>query len=123
MDAYTIPPGRNGCPSSDELRRDAPKVNDRLPPFFEDAIVRVLLLAPRSGETQIESCVCKENALGFIFEHLSVVQSRALLKRLVADRDDDRVAVAFRRFVPERKQRLCSFLFNAPRRAALAHNP
>ena len=119
---HAIPSGRNGCPTTDEARRDAREIDAPLPLNFEDAIVAILSIVPRSDETHLISASRRELSLRDLFGHLSIVQAQSLTRRLDADRDDDRLAVAFRRFTPERKQRLRAYLADTPRRAALARN-
>jgi hypothetical protein len=121
-DLNTIPAGRNGCPTTDEARRDAREIDAPLPLNFEDAIVAILSIEPRPNETHLISAARRELSLRDLFGHLSVLQARALARRLDADRDDDRLATAFRRFTHDRKQRLRAYLADTPRRAALSRN-
>src|SRR5680860_508451 len=120
-ESYTIPPGQNGCPTSDELRRDELRRDDprdagTLPETIETAIVAILMCPPGPGETHVAAARNRERALGEVFGHLSAAQNLALARRLDRNRDDDRIAVAFRRFTIERQQRLRAYLADARRR-------
>lgn len=121
-ESYAIPSGQNGCPTTDEVRRDAPRDIGQLPPAIEESIVGVLTCPPAPNETHLVSAQRREHALRQILGCLSVTQAMTLGRRLDADRDTDRVAVALRRFTAERRQRIRTFLADARRRAALAHS-
>ncbi len=62
----------------------------------------------------------KEQALGALFAALSVVEARALHKRLTLPRADDVVGARFGRLVADRRDRLLAFLESAQRREAIA---
>lgn len=84
------------------------------PPFIEEGIVKVLSLSPRAGESEQQSLLAKEKAVGHLLEHLSPEQYRALVNRIDVDRDDDRLAVAFRRITSDWRSRLRAQIANTP---------
>jgi hypothetical protein len=83
-------------------------------------LIDVLVRTPGPGET-IEMCfVRKERELGELFAALSVIDARALHRRLVRDpAPGDELAVVFSRLKIERRRRLVDFLADARRRAVV----
>jgi hypothetical protein len=115
---YTIPPGQNGCPTTDEIRRDAPQNAGTLAADIEAAIVDCATQAPAPGETHHACSVRRENELAEIFDQLTAVEALALGRRLDRDRDDDPIAVAMRRVAPDRWRRLRAYLSDVRRRTS-----
>ena len=87
-----------------------------------DAVVERAILAildsPTAAETIEATFRRKERELGEIFAGLTVLESRALHKRLSDARDP--LAIRFGRLVCARRERLLAFLADARRREAIA---
>lgn len=120
-DRFAIPAGRNGCPTSDQVRRDAQPAM-ALPAESEAAIVATLTRPLAPDETYSSSGENRERALREIFDRLSAAQALTLSRRLVLDRDTDGVSLALRRLTVARRQRLLAYLADTRRRLALSRS-
>jgi hypothetical protein len=106
------PPGM--VPTSSEvLNASAPK--HRLPPDIEERFIATLTRPLDPSETQQSGNNAREGELRGLIETLSAMDAYVLRKRLDADRNDDKLAVTFRRLIAERRARL-KVLLADPRR-------
>ncbi|MEJ7599251.1 MAG: hypothetical protein WKG01_15200 [Kofleriaceae bacterium] len=90
------------------------------PVTLEREILDVLDMAPEQGERLDLAFRRKEHQLASLFTRSSVMDCRALHKRISVPATDDPIAARFARLVPERRGRLLAFLADARRREALA---
>lgn len=93
---------------------------DALPPEIEHRLRTILETGIRPGETLNAGYQRLEHELGAQFATLTVLQSRALHRRLGNPNPSDALAIGFQRLIPARKGRLLAFLADARRREALA---
>ncbi len=91
-----------------------------LSPEAERAILDALASSPRAGETVALAFQRIEHQVGLLFAKLTVLQARALHRRLSQPVEGDALAARFGRLVRERRLRLLAFLGDARRREALA---
>jgi hypothetical protein len=99
--------------------RQLPTIGIAIDHDHEVAILDILE-APRSlGVGASDDFARKEHALRALFATFSVLESLSLHKRLTINRHDDQLAIAFRRMVSDRRDRLFQFLLDSKRRAAL----
>jgi hypothetical protein len=106
-------------------RRTAPTIAIRPPsatvPNTADGKLIAILDAPlATGETALAGFARKEHELGGLIATLSVLECRALHKRLSNPQHGDELANKFARLTLERRCRLLAFLADARRREALA---
>lgn len=103
-----------------------PKIDDK--PFVrrpwqavsnEAAILETLERPPLHGETLAVAYQRLEHQLAALLSALSIYEARELHRRLSHPTADDPIAARFARMIGERRQRLLTFLADAPRRAAL----
>jgi hypothetical protein len=116
---FVIPPGTNGCPTTDELRRDFSRTVGSLPEDIEDAIVSVASQMPAPGETHRACADRRMRLMRELFDQLSVAQAIFLGKRLDRGGNSDPIVIALRRVSPDHYQRLRAYLADARRRMAL----
>lgn len=116
-----FPPSRNNCPTTDQVRRDMPRNLGALTEDTEAAMIE-LLTRPRlaDDESHYRAAQYREQLLRDLFDQLSAMQALTLARRLDADSDGDRVAVAFRRLTIERRRHLRAYLGDARRRLAIS---
>ena len=105
-------------------RRSAPTIAIRPPsatvPTTSDGKLIAILDAPHgSSETALAGFARKEHELGNLVATLSVLECRALHKRLGNPPHGDELANKFARLTLERRCRLLAFLADARRREAL----
>lgn len=81
-----------------------------LPPEIEGAILHSIRRPLAAGESHQNGNANRERELRSIFMTLDAIQSLQLRRRLDLDKDCDQIAVAFRRLVVERRQRLRAVL-------------
>lgn len=110
----------------DDLKRRAANIGEAPRGWTEvsrESEILAVLTAPIEGSAQA-GFARKEEALRAELAQLSVVESRALTKRLNTAHDGDAIAAAFKRLRTDRRQRIIDFLDGARRREALqaAHN-
>lgn len=103
-----------GVPTTDEVLHQT-RPPELLAPEIERAIVAVLLRPLRADESHQIDNDNRERELCHLFARLAPIEAYHLRRRLDLDRADDEVAVAFRRLVVERRQRLRALLAD-PRR-------
>ena len=106
-------------------RRSSPTIAIRPPtaavPNTADGKLTAILDAPlTTGETAFIGFARKEHELGALIATLSVLECRALHKRLSNPQHGDELAHKFARLTLERRCRLLAFLADARRREALA---
>lgn len=94
--------------------------HDALPPEVELRLRTILQTGIRPGETLNAGYQRLEHELGAQLATLTVLQSRALHRRLANPGPGDALASAFQRLIPPRRGRLLAFLADARRREALA---
>ena len=87
---------------------------DHLQPPIRDIVLR----PPAAGETVMVAHARKEGDLRDLFATLTVVEARALHRRLERAGADDPLAALFLRLAPDRRRRLLAFLADARRREA-----
>jgi hypothetical protein len=87
---------------------------------LEQEILAILARPAPVGETLRSAYQQLEHDLGSVLARLSLVEARQLHQRFVNPRDTDELTAKFFRLIPERRDRLITFLADAPRRAALA---
>jgi hypothetical protein len=90
-----------------------------IPQESERALFAILECGAQLGETIDAHNRRKERELGALFATLSVLQARALHKRLSSPAADDPIATRFARMIAERRHRLLVFLADARRREAI----
>jgi len=78
----------------------------------------IVLRAQAAGETVLVAHARKEGDLRDLFAKLTVLEARALHRRLERVCDDDPLAALFQRLAPDRRRRLLAFLADARRREA-----
>jgi hypothetical protein len=78
----------------------------------------IVLRPPTTGETVMVAHARKEGDLRDLFARLTVLEARALHRRLERAGADDRLAALFQRLAPDRRRRLLAFLADARRREA-----
>jgi hypothetical protein len=105
-------------------REPSPTIAIRPPtaavPTTADAKLIAILDAPLATcETALAGFARKEHELGALFATLSVLECRALHKRLGNPQHGDELAHKFARLTLERRCRLLTFLADARRREAL----
>jgi hypothetical protein len=104
----------SSIPTTDEVLHRRPP-----PGALADEIVRTLvasLTRPlRADESHFTGNENRERELKGLFALLEPMEALQLRRRLDADRNDDPLAVAFRRIVAQRRERLRAFL-ESPRR-------
>lgn len=115
-----FPPSRNNCPTTDHVRRDTPRNIGALTEDLEAAMIACLMRPRLADESHLDAAVQRELLLRELFDQLSATQVLTLARRLDADSDSDRVAVAFRRLSIERRRRLRAYLGDARRRIAIS---
>lgn len=117
-----FPPSRNNCPTTDQVRRDMPRNLGALTEDTEAVMIELLTRARMRGddESHYRAAQHREQLLRDLFDQLSATQALTLARRLDADSDGDRVAVAFRRLTIERRRRLRAYLGDARRRLAIS---
>jgi hypothetical protein len=120
VESYPIPPSRNGCPTTDEVRRDARRAAAELSPDVELAITTVCMRPGAPQETHLAAAARREKDLRSIFDRLSAAEALSLTQRLDRNRENDPLAVAFRRFTVDRRQRLRTYLADTRRRLAVS---
>jgi hypothetical protein len=116
--SYAIPASRNGCPTTDEVRRDTTRAIGVLPDEVEASLLATLTRPRGTDQTCLAAMGQREHELRDLFGQLTAVQALGLGRRLDVNRDDDRLAVAFRRFTVERRRRLREYLADTRRRLA-----
>lgn len=102
--------------SNDVLHTTPPK--GTVSSEIEHALIAIIMRPIADHETHQTSNDNRERELRCYFGSLSPIEAFALRKRLDADRDDDKVAVAFRRLLSDRRHRLRAFLAD-PRRGRM----
>jgi len=90
-----------------------PPLDHLLAPIHE-----IVLRPSRAGETVMVAHARKEGDLRDLFARLSIVEARALHRRLERASTGDSIAVLFQRLAPDRRRRLVAFLADARRRDA-----
>jgi hypothetical protein len=89
-------------------------------PVDVESKLRAILTEPiRPGEGHQLGNGRKEHELRTVFASLTPVDALHLRHRLDLDHPVDKLALLFRRLVPERRRRLISFLTDPKRRAAV----
>jgi len=78
----------------------------------------IVLRLPAAGETVMVAHARKEGDLRDLFATLTVLEARALHRRLERGGADDPLAALFLRLAPDRRRRLLAFLADARRREA-----
>lgn len=101
--------------TSDVLHRA--RAPENLTPEVEAAILAAIQRPLQAGETHRTGNDAREREVLAIFARLSPTQAVYLRQRLDRDRDDDPVAIVFRRLLAERRRRMRAFLAD-PRRHA-----
>jgi hypothetical protein len=89
-------------------------------PSLEQRITDIIQEAPPPAETLEMTFRRKEQALREVFSTLSVVESRALHRRLTLASSTDPLVKTFGRLVAGRRERLLAFLADVRRREAIA---
>lgn len=97
----------------------SPRPEERGATWFEAELIALLMRPVPPGQAR-ERHALKEREIGELLGRLSVLEARALHKRLTCRVAGDEVVVAFDRLVVERRARLITFLEDARRREALA---
>jgi hypothetical protein len=101
----------------------APDVSSNVKVELADAVEQHLLEAlcadPRPGETIDMAYRRKEEQIGAVFGGLSVLEARALHRRLTTTPTSDLLATQFSRLVEARRARLLAFLLDTRRRQAV----
>ena len=115
-DSFLIPISTNGCPTTDQVRKDARAQRLELPAQIEIEIVAALMRPLAVGETHAVAAEQRERALLAIFFRLTPAEAMALGRRLDFDQANDSLAVAFRRITSDRRRRLRGFLADTRRR-------
>ena len=90
-------------------------------PPLEHLLTRIrdiVLRPPASGETVMVAHARKEGDLRDVFAGLTVLEARALHRRLERAAAGDPIAALFLRLAPDRRRRLLAFLADARRREA-----
>jgi hypothetical protein len=109
------PLAHKGIPtSSDVLNATVPK--GTLSAIVEHELIAIITRPLAGNETHQTGNDNRERELRSYLGSLSPLEALALRKRLDIDRSDDRVAVAFRRLLAERRHRLTAFLADPRRR-------
>lgn len=103
------PAAQPDTPTTDQARGATGGIRP-LPAELEAAMQRVLCRPPTAQETHRECAEHREHELRELLVQLTPIEAFELGRRLDADRDGDALAVAFRRLVRERRQRLRTFL-------------
>jgi hypothetical protein len=85
------------------------------PISLEHEIVSILDAYPDPGERLESAFRRKEHELGAVFARLSVMDARALHRRLTLTPPDDPIAARFARLIVERRERLLAFLADVRR--------
>lgn len=85
----------------------------------DEQLIEILDAPVAPGETASIGYRRKEEAIAAVLATLSALESRALLVRLTAARDGDRLVEKLARLTAERRHRLLSFLADARRREAI----
>jgi hypothetical protein len=83
-----------------------------------EPIATIVLGSLALGETVMAGHARKESELRELFARLSILEARALQRRLERARSDDPLCGVFARLAPERRLRLIGFLADARRREA-----
>jgi hypothetical protein len=107
---WSAPTWAPGTPPTTDGVRAVMRAPDALPAELEAQIVWALQRPVAAGETHASGNDRREREVAELFAKLSPVQALQLRRRLEIDRADDRVAVAFKRLVVERRDRLRAFL-------------
>jgi hypothetical protein len=81
-----------------------------LPPAAEQRMLDAIVRPHGIGESRAEANTRRERELLEVFGELTPAQACQLRKRLDNDRSDDRLVVAFKRLIIERRQRLYAAL-------------
>ena len=108
-----------GLPTTDEVL-NAMRPPEQLPAELEASIVATLTRALRPDESHHTGNANRERELLAQFASLTPVQAYHLRRRLDLDRNNDALAVAFRRLLITRRQRLRAFLADTRRRMMIA---
>ncbi len=87
-----------------------------LPADVVDAFIATILRPLAPGEGHESGNQAKERELCAVLDRLDPAQSLHLVRRLDADKPDDRLCQTFRRLLRERRERLKAFLRGAQRR-------
>ncbi|HVK89477.1 MAG TPA: hypothetical protein VM513_35385 [Kofleriaceae bacterium] len=98
--------------------RSVTRPPEQLDPAMEAALVATLMRPLAPDESHHTGSGNKERELYALLAQLDVMQAFQLGRRLDADLATDALAVAFRRLLVERRQRIRAFLRDARRRAS-----
>src|SRR5690606_13027537 len=104
------PIGRSPTPTSSEVIHRTNTSRAGVSPDLEARIIEAITRPIGEYESHHEAGARKEQAVADIIEQLGEMDAYHLQRRLVGARDDDPLAAAFRRLVPERRQRLLAAL-------------
>lgn len=108
-----VPRGSGQIPTTTEVLASPCKPS--VPPEVEQALLAVLTRPVAPGETHQNDGNAREHELRRYFDLLSPMEAYALRRRLDVARTDDKLVIAFRRLIIERRTRLQAFLAD-PRR-------
>jgi SpoVK/Ycf46/Vps4 family AAA+-type ATPase len=110
---------RGSAPTITQLVVTPKPVKQAVAASIEAAMLRILTSSLRLGETIDSGYRRKEQEIVAVLGKLSVIESRALHRRLESASGDDPLAQQFSRLTRDRRERLISFLANARRREAI----
>ncbi len=111
---------RGSAPAITQLVVTPRKVVATVGATVEASVLRILTATLGNGETIDSGYRRKEQEIVEVLGKLSLVESRALHRRLEVPDPGDLLAQQFGRLTRDRRERLISFLANARRRQALA---
>ncbi len=111
---------RGSAPTITQLVVMPRAVNPTVGATIEASVLRILTTTLRNGETIDSGYRRKEQEIIAVLGKLSILESRALHRRLELSAADDLLAQQFSRLTRDRRDRLISFLANARRRQAIA---
>jgi hypothetical protein len=103
-------------PPTDNVLHARPK--QQLDAATEMMIIATIIRPLDEGSTHQAGNDAREHELRLLLAKLSPIEALTIRRRLDCDRDDDRLVVAFRRLLMERRQRLRAFLAD-PRRGRM----
>jgi len=93
-------------PTTSQVLNVQRQQSDQLPTEIEAALVSVLTRRLADGEGHHTGAIRREQAIAAIIMDLDPLAAYWLARRLDADRDSDPIVAAFRRLIPQRRERL-----------------